>query len=118
MITKADVPVYNCSVLFLIEPTEKEWTTFCKKKRIQDDTRDDFLQDIKNENVGGSTSRDLNPIVYIRDRHMCDNIAHVIFHAAHRILHDRGVALDNDGEAYAYLVGYLTKMFYKAAEDL
>ena len=60
-----------------------------------------------------------NIFVYIRKGQERKDltVAHEIFHAAHRLLMRAGVNLDADGEAYAYLIAWLTNEYYCRLDD-
>jgi len=45
-------------------------------------------------------------------------VAHEIYHIVNRILMDRGIQHTYDDEPYAYLVGWLTNMYYNTLDEL
>lgn len=51
-------------------------------------------------------------IILLKEKDKPVYYIHELFHLAHDILSDRGVTLDNDGEAYAYLIGWLADQYY------
>ena len=120
MVKYQRIDVYGCTVVFMGEPTKVEFELMYHDnvERITDDEYKRMYHDIfENKKCGGFTV----PLDYgdyvccIKDVMAYDYVAHEIYHTATRILLSRGVELQNDNdEPFAYLVGYLTSMFYQS----
>lgn len=119
MIKEITVPIYNCNVYFLVAPTHKELTKWFKSvESLNFVTKDDKDLLYKwhgnpNGSLGQVMSTDsIYYIACIREKNDYDTTAHEIFHVADKILTDRGVEKGENGESYAYLIGYITGKFY------
>lgn len=122
MINVVDVDMYHVSVTFLIESDIHEFNMlyYDNASKITDEEYRYMLEDIKNpERCNGFTiALDSGAImVFIRHAYLEEDVAHEIFHAANRILYKRGFELDEGGEAWAYLIGYLTRKYYESIEE-
>lgn len=119
MIFDLEVPIYNCHIAFLVESTVEDFEEFYKnnKERLTEEEYKSIAEDIKDVvNVDGLTMRDdktCDYLVYFRHPEHKDDVAHEIFHVANKILMARGVTFDADAEAWAYLIGWITKRFYE-----
>ena len=117
------VEIYNVTVVFLIVATKLEFEMFYHDnvERISDDEYKRMFKDtFYNDKCGGyTTSLDCGDFVCcIKDASKKDFVAHEILHTANRILLSRGVTPDFDNdEPQAYLVGYLTRVFYETIDN-
>lgn len=120
MIKEINVPIYNCTVYLLASPTKKEiskWVNSVKELNFldKDDVRDlyKWLSDPEKGALGQTMSADgIYYIACVRYKNDYDTMAHEIFHVADKILSERGVEKGEQGEAYAYLIGYITGKVY------
>lgn len=87
------------------------------KERLTEEEYKNIAEDIKDvDHVDGLTMKEekgCNYIVYFRHPERKDDVAHEIFHVSNSILMTRGVTFDADAEAWAYLIGWITKRFYE-----
>ena len=119
MIFDLEVPIYDCHIAFLVESTAEDFEEFYKgnKERLTEEEYKNISDDIKDVgHVNGLTmkaEKECNYLVYLRHPENKDDVAHEIFHVANNILMERGVTFDDDAEAWAYLIGWITKMFYE-----
>lgn len=123
MIEIVDIPLYKCSVVFLIESTIEEWKEFFdkqyKEKRLQSSNDSDVRGEFELNTPGFVFTTGLNDyICYISNVNNAGLVAHELFHVANAALQDKGVELDLKGEAYAYLIEYLTNEFYNLAYNV
>jgi hypothetical protein len=120
MIKQIDIPIYDAVVVVFLSPTAKQVNAW-SKPMIESDIMDDedlaeLLSWVKGDtpDAGFTQSyKHANYAIYVReglDDH--DTVAHEVFHCVNRILKDRGVEMSGEGEAYAYLIGYLTGKIY------
>lgn len=120
MIWIVHVPIYRTTVLMCPETTGEEWMGFYKRhqKQLSKDDCDAFMQMLEESQQhltsGCAIRTDFGDyIMYVRDKNCVDDVAHEIFHVANKMLVSRGVTHDADAEAWAYLIGWLTKEYYK-----
>ena len=118
MIKILDIPIYKTTVVLMVESKPREWEEFygLYKDLITESDYDGVLWDIQNHtgNDGFTALLDRGDYaVYVRHKDGHGDIAHEIFHVANKILCSRGVYHESDGEAWAYLIGYITEQFYK-----
>lgn len=114
-----NIDVFKVSVVFSVNETDQQLKSNLGRLRpvieediisvVNLDNSDGICKDLGNhgsclirlkslENKGGFMS----------------TVSHEIFHAVHNIAHYRGLKLTNSSEeTYAYMIGYLTKEFYK-----
>lgn len=117
MIKIVDIHLYKCSVIFLIETTLDEWKTFFdeqyKKGNLISNNDVDVREELEAKTPGFVFSTGLNDyICYINDANCAGLVAHEIFHVANAMLQDKGLIMDANGEAWAYLIEFLTVKFY------
>ena len=120
MIKIVDVPIYKCSVVFLIEATREEWLQFFneQKPKVTDADNTHVLEDYDEETIGFTLQTEQNDyICYVNNKDRLGLVAHEIFHAANMILVDRNFKIDYAGEAWAYLIEFLINEFYLAIDD-
>jgi len=78
-------------------------------------------KDIVDENSCNGLTAQLdngNVFVFIRkgQERIDLTVAHELFHATHNILKHAGVEIGENGESYAYLIGWLTNEYYYRLE--
>ena len=117
MIKIVNIPIYKTTVVLVTETSEEEWTEFYKlySDKITEDDNLCILKDIRYpDSCNGSTiTLDKGDyVVFVRNKDREGDVAHEIFHAANKILCSRGVHHESDGEAWAYLIGYITEEYY------
>lgn len=117
MIYQIDIPIYNTNALMLVEPTKEEFDELLSNETNRNKLTDAELQNLFEEMDNpcvGFTNRLMKGgyIVLIKEKEKLVYYIHELFHLAHDILSDRGVTLDRDGEAYAYLIGWLADQYY------
>lgn len=107
--------IYPFDVVVSINQTDKE---FCKSMKGQDMTDSEGLFNLPKTTSARCVMlpSNLTVIRFKIDKEIChDHIAHEIFHAATFIMERIGmefIVMKSD-EAYAYLIGYLTKKVYE-----
>ena len=117
MIFQIDIPIYNSNVLMLIEPTQEEFDELLSDENNHNKLTDEELKNIFEELDSpymGYTNKLSNggQIMLLKDASKPIYYVHELFHVANNILQGCGVTLDEDGEAYAYLVGWLVDQYY------
>ena len=124
MIFQLEIPVYGTTIVFLVESTVREFDKFYNKNkdRFTEEEYDLVVKDISDPSRcnGFTMSLDLfaDYMVYVRDAFNPEYVIHELFHVANKILCYRGVTFDPDAEAWAYLIGYIAKVFYKELDVL
>ena len=116
MIYQFDIPIYNTNALLLVEPTREEFDELLSNEVNRNKLTDEELQDIFKEldsEYQGFTDRLSKGgyIVLIKEKDMPLYYIHELFHLTHCVLSDRGITLDNDGEAYAYLLAWIINLY-------
>jgi len=112
MITGFSLDIYDCDISFAWDTNEKELRAFLDANDVPEDRRDEFIANTLGAYVGAVTvgmGDSTNCITVFKCEPNNKVVAHEIFHIAHRVLTLRGI---EDEEAWAYLIGYLTEMFY------
>ena len=113
MITGFSLDIYDSDIAFAWDTNEKELSAFLDKVKASQENREEFFKNINNDNAGAITvcccGRGTSTITVFHDEPNNKIVAHEIYHIAYRILNPRGI---EDEEAWAYLIGYLTEMFY------
>ena len=117
MIKILDLPIYNTTAVMMAESSPREWEEFYHlyEDKLTEDDFKEMLYDIQNKSTCNGFTRCLDKgdyAFFIRYKEYEDDIAHEIFHVANKILYSRGVYHEADAEAWAYLIGYITKEFY------
>jgi hypothetical protein len=111
MITGFNIDIYGCCVAFAWDTNQKEIDAFLE----QCAPTDACLEGIKtylNEPCAAAltiTVDTINIATFFKDEPTNNMVAHELYHVACRVLQPRGI---EDEEAWAYLIGYLTEMFY------
>lgn len=118
MTFQVDIPIYRSHVLFLVESTVEEFKDVYDKNADMFDDGDYKSLTADIEDVGKcngfviTAKNGLDYVAYIRYKDEVGDVAHELFHVVNKMLYSRGVALDENGEAWAYLISYLTDEFY------
>lgn len=117
MIDKIDIPIYNTSVIILVEVTENEIKDFYANNldKLTYEEYKMLTDDLDNEKIEGSTMNvdKGGYTLYLRNGKADNFVSHEIFHVCNRILLDRGVQIDNSAEPWAYLIGWFTEEYYR-----
>lgn len=111
MITGFSLDIYDSDVSFAWNTNEKELNAFFDKVEASEEYREMFWDEYNQNKIGALTTSysDTNMFVVFRDEPNNKVVAHELFHVANNILKPRGI---EDEESWAYLIGYLTEMFY------
>jgi hypothetical protein len=119
------IDVYHRVVMVFINQSAEEITSFFKENcpYVDDEYLDHATRDLPTGD-SGDTWRDGNGDVIIRISMDEDNmprlhsiVGHEVFHAAEKMLGFAGMKLTkSSSEAYAYLIGYITREFYSQAD--
>lgn len=112
MIKGFSLDIYDCEVSFAWDTNEKELRAFLEANAVPEERRDKFIAIVLGAYVGAVTvalDDSTNCITVFNCEPNNKVVAHEIFHIAYRVLTPRGI---EDEEAWAYLIGYLTEMFY------
>jgi len=124
MIETINIDIYLNCIVFAVGIDEKEFDDLYYRNvtRITDEEYKLIRKDIADKNSCNGLTTQLdngNVFVFIRKGQERKDltVAHEIFHATHNILKRAGVVLDADGEAYAYLIGWLTNEYYNRLDD-
>ena len=120
MIKVIDIPIYRCSVVFMIDTTKDEYMAFYEEQKNCFTPRDHhiILNEYKEAPLGfviGTEGNDY--VMQVTDKNNKGLVAHEIFHAANMLLFDKGYTPDGASEPTAYLLEFLTNEFYKAIEE-
>ena len=118
MIKEIELDVWQTSVVFIVEPTLKEFDMFYydNTKRLSDADYKQMRRDIASpQTCEGFTfvTDDGGIIVYLREAFRFLYSIHELEHAINKILMMRGVNHDADAEPWAYTIGYLAEEYYK-----
>lgn len=118
------IDIYLNSIFLAVGIDEKEFDDLYYRNvtRIADEEYKLIRKDIADKNSCNGLTMQLdcgNVFMFIRkgQERKYLTVAHEIFHAAHNVLKRAGVVLDADGEAYAYLVGWLMNEYYCRLDD-
>lgn len=124
MIKRIHIPIYNVDVIMMSNPRSGEISHFMETNNIElplDDRSElkDAIGKVVSDAINGFTMRciDANLIMCVDDSKHRGTVAHEIFHVAQRVLNSRGVEMGEDGESYAYLIGWLTEKFYEKESE-
>ena len=119
MVKYQKIDIYDTTVVFLVEPTKVEFEFMYHDNvtKITDDEYKQMYKDVfENEKCGGFTVPLENGdfVLCIKDALNHNYVSHEIAHTALRILINRGFEINlTSDEAYAYLHGWLTGLYYK-----
>ena len=118
------IDIYLNSIFFAVGIDEKEFDDLYYRnvKRITDEEYKLIRKEIADKSSCNGLTMQLdcgNVFVFIRKGQERKDltVAHELFHAAHNILKRAGVVLDAGGEAYAYLLAWLTNEYYNRLDD-
>lgn len=124
MIETIDIDIYLNCVVFAVGIDEKEFDDFYYRNatRITDEEYKLIRNDIADKNSCNGLTVLLdcgNVFVFIRrgQERKDLTVSHEIFHAVHRVLKRAGVEIGEDGESYAYLIGWITNEYYNRLDD-
>lgn len=110
------IGIYNISVIFLLDVTKRDIDLFYYDNNtlLTDDERNILLKDLDDEQINGLTmyTDSGNVIVWLREKDNINNVVHEIFHVVNIIMSSRGIKLTDEGEPYAYLMGWITQQYY------
>lgn len=111
MIKGFSLDIYDSDITFAWDTNEKELNAFFEQVDAPQEYRDMFWEEYDQSKVGALTTgySATNMFVVFRDEPNNKVVAHELYHVAYNVLHHRGI---EDEEAWAYLIGYLTEMFY------
>ena len=112
MIKGFSLDIYDSDISFAWDTNEKELSAFLDEIDATAENREEFLQKVNEDDSGATTVSygcGTNCITVFNVEPNNKVVAHEIFHIAHRVLVPRGI---EDEEAWAYLIGYVTEMFY------
>ena len=112
MITGFSLDIYDSDISFAWNTNEKELSAFLDKVDASAENREEFFHKINEDCAGAITvscGSGTSCITIFKEKPNNTVVAHEIYHIAYRILQPRGI---EDEEAWAYLIGYLTEMFY------
>lgn len=117
MIKILELPIYKTTIIMMAESKPREWEEFYHlyEDKLTEDDFKDILHDIQSPTECNGFTRSLDKgdyAFYVRFKNRVGDIAHEIFHVSNKILCSRGVYHEADGEAWAYLIGYITEEFY------
>lgn len=111
MIKGFSLDIYDSDISFAWNTNEKELNAFFDQVEAPEEYRAMFWEQYGQSKVGALTTgySATNMFVVFRDEPNNKVVAHELFHVAYNILKFRGI---EDEEAWAYLIGHLTEMFY------
>ena len=116
MITGFSIDLFDCDLSFAIDTNQKELDAFFDEIGLPEDGRQSFKDQFDKDpsmKIEALTCNFGTPnyLIVFNSEPSPKAVAHEIFHSAYQILHPRGI---EDEEAFAYLIGHITKMFYDA----
>lgn len=117
MIKGFSLDIYDSDISFAWDTNEKELNAFLDTLEATPEMREAFFQNVGGLDVGAVTftyGDSTNCMVIFREEPTNKVVAHELYHVAYRVLKQRGI---EDEEAWAYLIGYLTEMFYNLFLD-
>lgn len=111
MIKGFSLDIYDSDISFAWDTNEKEINAFFDKVEAPEEYRKGFWENYDKEMCGALTTLYSSTNVFCVFGCEPNNkvAAHEIYHIAYNILKPRGI---EDEEAWAYLIGYITEMFY------
>lgn len=122
MINSFDIDIFKTSILFVVGNDEKEITNFYYKNvvKMTSEELNEIIEAMRGNHCDGLTMQTDSClyIVWIDNANDEEIIAHEIFHVANKILMERGFNHDADDEPWAYLIGYITRLFYNWMCDI
>ena len=111
MIKGFSIDIYGCQVAFGWDTNQKEIDAFLDQCAPTDACNEGVKTYLETEMAGALTITvdPINILTLFKDAPTENMVAHEVYHIACRVLQPRGI---EDEEAWAYLIGYLTEMFY------
>jgi len=113
MIKGFNVDIYGCEVSFAWNTHPKELSAFLDKYELGEDAKEQFFSILNESSKAGAITIQIadtvNNIVVFFEEPNNKVVAHELYHVACRIMEDRNI---KEEESWAYLIGYLTEMFY------
>lgn len=111
MIKGFGLEIYDCDIAFAWDTNEKEINAYFDQAEVPEGYRQGFWENYEQRKVGALTSLSSasNVFTVFHDTPEHKVVAHEIYHIAYNILKPRGI---EDEEAWAYLIGHITEMFY------
>lgn len=111
MIKGFSLDIYNLCISFAWETNPKEIDALLNQCNSTDECREVVKEFFESANGGALTVNTdaMNILSVFKDEPNNAIVAHEIYHIACRVMQPRGIV---DEEAWAYLIGYLTEMFY------
>ena len=91
------------------------------KHKFNKEEYDGIVKDLENNSYAGFVSciNDNSYFLCIKEEFIKNYyiVIHELFHLTNHILWDRGVDLDKSGEAYAYLIGWLSEQYFNIIDN-
>lgn len=111
MIKGFSLDIYDSDISFAWDSNPKEIEAFFEQAGATEEARKEAMDVLSQGDTGAMTIcySATNIIVVFKEEPTHKVVAHEIYHVAHRIMTPR---LIEDQEAWAYLIGHLTEMFY------
>ena len=111
MIKGFSIDIYGCQVAFGWDTNQKEIDAFFNESEATDACKEGVKTFLEEPRAAALTINvnPINIVTFFKDEPTNNMVAHEIYHVACRVLQPRGI---EDEEAWAYLIGYLTEMFY------
>lgn len=113
MIKGFPVDIYGCEVSFAWNSHNKELSALLDKYELDEEAKQGFFSLLDNANRASAITISIadtgNVIVVFFGEPNNRDVAHELYHVACRIMEGKGI---QEEESWAYLIGYLTEMFY------
>lgn len=118
-----NIPIYNTSVCCFIGGTKEDFELLYKdnKNKFNKEEYDCIIKDLENNSYAGFVSciNDCSYFLCIKEEYIKNYnvVIHELFHLTNHILWDRDVDIDKKGEAYAYLIGWLSEQYFNIVDN-
>lgn len=118
-----NVPIYNTSICCFIGGNKEDFELLYEdnKNKFNKEEYDSIVKDLEDKSYAGFVSciNDNSYFLYIKEEYIKNYyiVIHEIFHLTNHILWDRCVDLDKSGEAYAYLIGWLSEQYFNIIDN-
>jgi hypothetical protein len=119
-----DIPIYNTNVLLFLGGNIEDFEFLYENNKTKF-TKEEYnciINDLQKDGYAGFVSciNDFSYFLCVKENYIKDYsiVIHEIFHLTNHILWDRDVDIDKKGEAYAYLIGWLSKQYFNIIEDV
>ena len=113
MIKGFSLDICGCEVSFAWDTNDKELSAFLDKYELAEDAKQGFFSVLNYVSKASAVTIQIadtgNVIVVFFGEPNNKDVAHELYHVACRIMEGRGIS---EEESWAYLIGYLTEMFY------